>query len=98
MQEYSRGFKILRNAYRAHVGLALYSVFAYQHPVGEGGGHKTEFTDGRPGGGGGRNLVVITVWLVRPLRWLQIEAISLISRPTPNDHCVTPDGGYPAHI
>ena len=59
MQEYSRGFKILRNAYRAHVGLALYSVFAYQHPVGEGGGHKTEFTDGRPGGGGGRNLVVM---------------------------------------
>ena len=45
MQEYSRGFKILRNAYQAHVGLALYSVFAYQHPVGEGGGHETEFTE-----------------------------------------------------
>ena len=88
MQEYSRGFKILRNAYQAHVGLALYSVFAYQHPVGEGGGHKTEFTDGRPGGGGGLNLVVmVTVWLVRPLHWPQTEAIPLISRPTTNDHC-----------
>ena len=84
MQEYSRGFRILRNAYQAHVGLALYSVFEYQHPVGEGGGHKTEFTDGRPGGGGGLNLVVmVTVWLVRPLHWPQTEAIPLISRSSP---------------